>query len=76
MNPAYTYGWGLTGPENYFCDNIACDNLPDPAQTTFPTILQETELRICDAGESDDEGLVDSQLCAVGATSAPYIVII
>ena len=66
MNPAYTYGWGLTGPNNN------CDYLPCPSST----ILQETELRICNAAESDNEGLVDSQLCAVGATSAPYLVII
>ena len=66
MTPAYAYGWGATGP--------SANNCQDPKPT--PDILQETELTICSAEQSTQEGLVDGQLCAVGATSTTYSVII
>ena len=72
MTPAYAYGWGATIP------SPTCP-LGVP---TVPTILQETELRVCTAAESAayEYGngatyqLLDSQLCAVGATSTTYFV--
>ena len=64
---AYAYGWGSTGTTSPTC-----------ADRTFPDILQETELRICTTAESvaynNDQGLLDSQLCTVGATSDVYSV--
>merc|ERR1719225_513660 len=72
MGMAYAYGWGSTGPSGPVVngDNTCQDPRP------FPDILQETELTICTAEQSaayaDNQGLVDGQLCAVGATSTTY----
>ena len=67
MGMAYAYGWGSTGHNGAPC-----------ADKTFPDVLQETELRICTAAESEAYSaqgpLLDSQLCTVGATSDIYSV--
>ena len=75
MGMAYAYGWGSTapsGPVNAGGQNTCQDPKP------FPNILQETELRICTAAESaafsTQGGLVEGQLCTVGATSNVYSV--
>merc|ERR1712037_164569 len=72
MEMAYAYGWGFTGPSgpvNAMGDNTCGDPRPSP------NILQETELRICTAAEAyfTQGGLVEGQLCTVGATSNVYI---
>ena len=72
---AHAYGWGATGPSGPV--NAAGQNTcQDPRP--FPNILQETELTICTAEQSaayaNNQGLVDGQLCAVGATSTTYSV--
>jgi len=65
MGMAYAYGWGSTGHNGAPC-----------ADKTYPDVLQETELRICTAAESEafssQGGLLESQLCTVGATSDIY----
>ena len=74
MGMAYAYGWGSTGPTGPAVGNVCPKD--------FPNILQETELTICTAAESEaypwpnnqGQGLVDGQLCAVGATSTTYSV--
>jgi len=68
MGMAYAYGWGSTGPTGAPVGGVC--------PQAFPDILQETELTICTAAESEaydnNQGLVDGQLCAVGATSTSY----
>merc|ERR1719445_2923304 len=65
---AYAYGWGSTGLTGPAVGNVCPKD--------FPNILQETELTICTAEQSaawpNNQGLVDGQLCAVGATSTSY----
>ena len=64
---AYAYGWGSTGHNGAPC-----------LDKTFPDVLQETELTICTAAQSaaynNNQGLLESQLCTVGATSDIYSV--
>ena len=60
------YGWGATGPSGNDCKD------PKPTKP----ILQETELTVCSELESTDNGIVDGQLCAIGASSITYSVII
>jgi len=68
MGMAYAYGWGSTGTTGPAVGN--------QCPKEFPDILQETVLTICTAAQSaaydNDQGLLESQLCAVGATSSTY----
>ena len=71
MTSAFVYGWGSTGPLSPPGD---CTPVPNE------DILKETELKVCSEAESEaghftGTPLLDTQLCAIGASSSAFKVI-